>query len=183
MAPKFTSNMYKIWRKNGRLECLICFEKESVNNIFNFRDILTLFLIEERELKVIKEEGEPTEWDSCFYFFGKDKINYAMKIYPLDIQKHPGILHQIFKTQKYKDFLGKYQKILKDKAEFEEMADLIIYTSHDHPCIEIYGKIDFEVELNNYIKKASLKLGIKIYKNENLDNIPNIICSNKTYSI
>lgn len=183
MAPRFKVNMYKIWEKEERIECLICFSNDSIDLIFNFRDMLIEYLIKNQNLELIKEEGSPTDYDSISYLFKKNDIDSALAKHTQKFPIFPGLFHWVFKTRKYKNYRFENNRIAKDEEDLNAMVMLSIYTSHDHPCIEIYGKTNFKNCLDEYIKNIAIKLGIKIYINDNLNNMRDIICSNKEFDI
>jgi hypothetical protein len=165
--------MYQTYKNDTGADALICFTRSNINFVYPFRDKVAERIQAGFNLYLHKSEGEPTKIDSSFSFFSRESEETAKSF--LDKQ-YPGVIACIFRTKKWKDYRTQERRI-------DELVLLDMYTSHDHPCIEIYSSMHTESSLSELIESISEELNIDMVKNPRLPIMSDIIMTNKTFNL
>lgn len=173
MAPRFKKNMFWCWENEDVTRAIIGFTREDIRSIFVFRDKLTAKILEDNEeIFLRKTEGNPTPADSWFKFYSKRDKNRIEELFDM---ANPGFFAFLFRIQRYKDWIDTQNLISK-------LAKVIMETSHDFPCIDIYSNIHSSDKLKQLIKKTAEEISMNFFENPELQQIKNLL-TNRSFDI
>ncbi|MEW6608951.1 MAG: hypothetical protein AB1414_16145 [bacterium] len=161
--------MFWCWSDIKLTKGLIGFENSDI--IFDFRDELSDNFSITKGLIVKKQENKPTKCDSIFKFFLDKSKKEVEKFYN---KKIPNPIEVMFKTKNCRCWKEEWNKII-------GLVKVEIETSHDFPCLIITTFLHTPDELSMEIKKVAKKLEIELYENSGLENINDVIMSNRTF--
>ncbi|MDH4222326.1 MAG: hypothetical protein OEV55_02175 [candidate division Zixibacteria bacterium] len=161
MALSFKNNMFFCWSKNKTTKCLIGFTSIDGKRIFDVRDRLSKCLYNNKNLVMLKIEGEPTKRDSILRLVDKkdEKI-----VHSLLKKKTPGIFATVFKTKNYRDWQKEQHSIM-------QLVKVSIETSHDFSGLIIDSNIHSPEGLSIEIKKVFYELSLELYENAELEKV------------
>ena len=163
----------KVWDENNLINGQIMFTPKEWGTLTNeFRDLLVNNVMNSRNLELLKDEGYPKKSDSNYLLFKKDNFEEGRTLlrkfrekYP-DVVVHPGLLHFLFKTKKYRQ----HQEYSRKRATEEEQIwksidNLFVFdasTNHDYPEVCVRTKMHNKEELGDELQKVAQKLNVEL---------------------